>query len=530
MVRRTKAEIETQCTELLHLAPGTPITQYHIRKTKQIEKEIMENENEQVEPTVDETSTSLPTPKPSGIPRKQATVLASIGSSSSKPSGIPRKRATALASTGSSSSKPSGIPRKQPPALDLTLSQPTPSNYSVRLDREDLSFVLEYIANESNQRNLMGAGSKTKVGGLSCGAHWNVFATLLNSSHNDRLRANGRQSANKLSLDGSTLSKQSMCPMFYRFEEIFGEKANVTPGAIRDSMDLEAGLDDEDFIESSEQGDENILSSTEILKAAAHIEELENVEAAIEAPRPYLKEVEDVEDVEEDEAQQHPNNLQEFLHADSPEFLNEINKSHDIQPSRQAPPARQSIKRKAKVQSPIGLSEEEVEEEPDLHSQSTPKPKTRKSEKTMKASKAIADRPLKPLPPVNEDNVRRKKPVANAMIESQSATMKFYNEKMEKKEKKEELKEEKQIIWQREKFDLETARMAQLRQDDLEREARVAVAQCSRELQVAAAKSAEDERKERRDAIRECRKDGMSIEDTKAYIELMFPVPSVSKT
>ncbi|EGF99118.1 uncharacterized protein MELLADRAFT_112984 [Melampsora larici-populina 98AG31] len=486
MVRHSLAEINQQCTELLHLAPGTPITQYHIRKTKQIMKEIVANENEQA--TADPSSTSQPTPKPSTIPKRQTTVLASTSRPTPKPSTIPKKQTTVvLASTSRPTPKPSTIPKKQTNAVDLSLSQPTPSNYSARFDREDLEFVLDRISNESNQRNLMGAGSKTKVGGLSRKAHWNIFATLVNSSHNDRIRANGRHSSNKLSLDGSALGK--------RLNEIFGEKVNVAPGAIRNSMDLDAGLDDEDSEESSEHEDENILSSTEILRKAARIEELEDVEDEIKSPVPSLKEF----DVEDDETQQHPDNLQDFLHANSPDFSNEIKEPIYIQPDQQALPPRQSIKRKAKLQSPIDLSEEEIEEEPDLQSRSTPKPKTRKTEKASKASKAskaVADQPLKPLPPMNEDDVRRKKPVANAMMQAQTLTMQFYNEKMKEKEEKEELKEKQKIVWEREKFDLETARMAQMKQDDLEREARVAEAQCDRDLKLASAKSAEDERRE----------------------------------
>ncbi|EGG09057.1 uncharacterized protein MELLADRAFT_104318 [Melampsora larici-populina 98AG31] len=416
-------------------------------------KEIVANENEQG--TADPSSTSQPTPKPSTIPKKQATVvLASTSRPTPKTSTIPKKQtAVVLASTSRPTPKTSTIPKKKANAVDLSLSQPTPSNYSARFDREDLEFVLDYISNESNQRNLMGAGSKTKVGGLSRKAHWNIFATLVNSSHNDRLRANGRHSSNKLSLDGSALGKRW--------------------GAIRDSMDLEAGLDDEDSEESSEHEDENILSSTEILRKAAHIEELEDVENEIESPVPSLKEFDD----EDDETQQHPDNLQDFLHANSPDFSNEIKEPIYIQPDQQALPPRQSIKH----------------------------------------------RPLKPLPPVNEDDVRRKKPVANAMMQAQTSTMQFYNEKMKEKEIEEELKEKQKIVWEREKFDLETARMAQIKRDDLEREARVAEAQCDCDLKLASAKSAEDKRREQREAVKECRKDGMSIEDTKAYIELMFP-------
>ncbi|KAH9812854.1 hypothetical protein DFH28DRAFT_1084215 [Melampsora americana] len=295
MVQHTKAKIKVQCNELLHLAPGTIITTAHICKSKQVKKVIAASQEAGAIP--DATSTSLPFPRPSSLPKKPAAALASTR-----------------------------LPFPKPTAT---------SNYSARFDGEDINFVLDYIERESNQRELVGAESKTSVGALSCGAQWNILPTLLNSAHNNQLQANNY--------------------------EIFGEKASMSQGAIRDKMDLDASLDDKDNVhESSEQENKNIMpSATEF------------------------------DDFEGYKPQQHPNNLQDFLHADSPDFSHEINMLTDIQPA-------------------------------------------------MKASKAVADQPSKHLPPI---------PVANAMIESQSATMQFYNENQEKKETKEEPREEKQIVW-----------------------------------------------------------------------------------
>ncbi|KAH9811466.1 hypothetical protein DFH28DRAFT_1131031 [Melampsora americana] len=134
----------------------------------------------------------------------------------------------------------------------------------------------------------------------------------------------------------------------------------MAPCAMRDSMELDASLDEEDdIVESSEHENKNIMPSATVLETAAHIEELESPQlifkegedsgAEIEPPRFNLK---DFDDFEEYKAQQHPNNLQYFLHANSPDFSPEINMLPDIHPSQQAPPPQQSIKHKAKEPSP----------------------------------------------------------------------------------------------------------------------------------------------------------------------------------
>ncbi|EGG01737.1 uncharacterized protein MELLADRAFT_110768 [Melampsora larici-populina 98AG31] len=79
---------------------------------------------------------------------------------------------------------------KNPQTNSNITNQPTEleqvtSNKCPRFDSSTLAFVIDYMSTESNQDKLSGSGSKTKVGAMSCGAEWNLFATHVKIYYND---------------------------------------------------------------------------------------------------------------------------------------------------------------------------------------------------------------------------------------------------------------------------------------------------------------------------------------------------------
>lgn len=158
------------------------------------------------------------------------------------------------------------------PNLPIRVGQAWKERKGPRFDEIDLAYLINHFSSKTNREVLTGSGSKTKVGGLSRGAEWGILSSKLSNSHNDRLRLTSTTSPLKMTMSGGDLMKQwnrikskyvetksywnrtgagliegdeyrtidekkeGMCPMFKELDAIYGEKPNIKPLKVLDSM------------------------------------------------------------------------------------------------------------------------------------------------------------------------------------------------------------------------------------------------------------------------------------------------------
>lgn len=176
----------------------------------------------------------------------------------------------------------------------------------------------------------------------------------------------------------------------------------------------------------------------------------------------------------------------------------------------------------------LSFTQNQVSESPVVLPVEKPvKPLTKKAKQ---AAQNLATREGAPLPALNADEVRRKKPIENALKKSDTDRFVFFEKQIAMKNTKDQERSDQlanqaglALNWEREKFELEFERSIQ-REERIQQQAeRAREHESDRALLLAQNQTASDERRERREVIKECQKNKMSIGEIKEYLSLMFP-------
>ncbi|EGG06645.1 uncharacterized protein MELLADRAFT_106603 [Melampsora larici-populina 98AG31] len=176
--RRSKAVIAEDNAKMLkdqNLPPNTPITTAMIRKSKAMSNALA--------PT---TSTSKAPSKPRQLPLPAPSVPTQ-----------PRVTYSALMAKNKGDEESQ---KKEKEEAENNSRNPC-------FDNIDLGFLINHLSQPANHAKLLASGPKTTVGGLSCGAEWNILAALINNMHNNRLGLTNTSSPNKLNLNGVQTKK-----------------------------------------------------------------------------------------------------------------------------------------------------------------------------------------------------------------------------------------------------------------------------------------------------------------------------------
>lgn len=159
-----------------------------------------------------------------------------------------------------------------------------------------------------------------------------------------------------------------------------------------------------------------------------------------------------------------------------------------------------------------------------------PPAKRSKSKKAEKAAKNLATREGAPLPALNADEIRRKKPIESALKQSDRDRFDFFDKQMALKNEKDQERNNQladqaiqSLKWEREKFERETEQANQNHLLHREEQERTSKLDSDRVLLLAQNQIASEERRERREIIKECQHNKMSIPEIKEYLSLMFP-------
>lgn len=436
------------------------------------------------------------------------------------------------------------------------------------------------MAMQENQDCLFGSGSITAVDGMTRGGCWETLATLMNVYHNDQNKKASFGSLNRMKLTGDEMmkrwnqikkrymdtkkyfdkstgtglldqdiakgldttekKKESMCPRYELINDIIGHKANVTPYTILDTarptgnplLELDPGKnetmidprldsgshDPRSIIDHQAEGNHLTFSpeqSTTLLETELNLEDQENNSLSPRGPR-----IDGASPTKDTTSLSTSNDFNSRF--SSPDLPNIESPNQDqersISPTQDRPESLSPIK-----QAPQSI-----------------RTAAKMVIKRKRGPEPVGSRPMKPLPSVNPHPGRQKAPGAAIVKDRDDNHFQYFDRKMEEKRKSEMDLNQSQaklaqdaLKWDKEKYENEHIEASRAESSKSKMQSDLADKNINWEREKFNQENlrlikAEESRVEierintRREVMQACQIKGMSIQEMKDYMELLF--------
>lgn len=416
---------------------------------------------------------------------------------------------------------------------------------------ETLATLMNVYHNNRHKKSSASASNRMKLNGPGMMKRWRTIKEkyVETKRYFDMCTGSGLLDQDyEKGIDTSEKKKEIMCPRYQSIHDIYGHKANITPHAILDTVQskdlsipthhpipensvIDPNLDanfktDSQGIDVAPQmylKDQSQTSSEPHLNALMDSDSKEGNQLSsrgsddgLETPLP---------DLEHNEEQA---NYFRFSTPDLP-----FAKS----PSPDRPHPRSPTPDETQPESPNAETELQRTNENGVQSI---RQATRTAKKLRRGAEPVANRPMKPLPAVDSNPGRRKAPISTLVKDRDEKRFEFFDRKTQEKKLNEEHQIQSQsniatnaLNWDKQKYhearvDSQTADTkkiqleSKLADKNINWERERFNTENSRLVQAEAARVEQERIKTRREVMESCQVKGMSIQEIKEYMDLLF--------